>query len=57
MNEEYTRDDYAKEIMKLQKRLKRKNPNDATFRNINAIKRRLDRIEKLLAIKTGRKAK
>lgn len=58
MNEEHTKDE---EIMKLEKQLARKpvavarGKWEATLRNIRVIKRRLDRIEKLLAIKRGKK--
>lgn len=34
-----------------QKASKKRNPNDTTFRNINALKRRVERLEKLLGIK------
>jgi len=53
MNEEVTRGDLIREIDRLKKRRKRKNPSDATFRNINALKRRVERLEKLLGIKKG----
>lgn len=53
MNEEVTREDLIREIDRLKKQRKRKNPSDATFRNINALKRRVERLEKLLGIKKG----
>ena len=31
------------------KRMKKKNPNDSTFRNINALKKRISELEDLLS--------
>lgn len=65
MNEEYTREDAEMKIQKLQKQLakaRKRNPNDATNRNVRAqhkinaqILKRLDRLEKLLSIKAYKK--